>query len=52
MLASAAERFSTLADLDGIATGVFYTPGARDVMPSAGLLLRDLDDELKAQRNP
>jgi hypothetical protein len=37
---------------DGIATGVFYTPGARDVMPSAGLLLRDLDDELKAQRNP
>lgn len=37
---------------DGIATGVFYTPGARDVMPSAGLLLRDLDDELKTQRNP
>jgi hypothetical protein len=37
---------------DGIATGVFYTPGARDVMPSAGLLLRDLDDELKSQRNP
>lgn len=37
---------------DGIATGVFYTPGARDVMPSAGLLQRDLDDELKAQRNP
>jgi hypothetical protein len=40
---------------DGIATGVFYTPGARDVMPSAGLLRRDLDDELKNvknQRNP
>jgi hypothetical protein len=36
---------------DGIATGIFYTPGARDVMPSAGLLLRDLDDELKSQRN-
>jgi hypothetical protein len=31
---------------DGIATGVFYTPGARDVMPSAALLLRDLTDEL------
>jgi hypothetical protein len=30
---------------DGIATGVFYTPGARDVMPTAGLLLRDLLDE-------
>lgn len=37
---------------DGIATGVFYTPGARDVMPSAGLLLRDLNDELKSLRNP
>jgi hypothetical protein len=30
---------------DGIVTGVFYTPGARDVMPSAGLLRRDLLDE-------
>jgi hypothetical protein len=37
---------------DGIAIGVFYTPGARDVMPSAGLLLRDLDDTLKSSRNP
>jgi hypothetical protein len=37
---------------DGIATGVFYTPGARDVMPSASLLLRDLDDTLKSSRNP
>jgi Protein of unknown function (DUF2750) len=37
---------------DGIATGVFYTPGARDVMPSAGLLLRDLNDELRSLRNP
>lgn len=37
---------------DGIATGVFYTPGARDVMPSAALLLRDLEDALKCQRNP
>jgi len=32
---------------DGIATGVFYTPGARDVMPTAGLLLADLNDALK-----
>ena len=32
---------------DGVVTGVFYTPGARDVMPTAGLLRRDLDDELK-----
>jgi hypothetical protein len=37
---------------DGVATGVFYTPGARDVMPSAGLLRRDLMDELKSLRNP
>jgi hypothetical protein len=37
---------------DGVATGVFYTPGARDVMPTAGLLRRDLDDELKNSRNP
>jgi hypothetical protein len=37
---------------DGVVTGIFYTPGARDVMPSAGLLLRDLDDELKRSRNP
>jgi len=29
---------------DGIVTGVFYTPGARDVMPSAGLLRRGLLD--------
>jgi hypothetical protein len=34
---------------DGIATGVFYTPGARDVMPSAGLLRRDLHDELASR---
>jgi hypothetical protein len=32
---------------DGIVTGVFYTPGARDVMPTAGLLRRDLLDERK-----
>ena len=32
---------------DGIVTGVFYTPGARDVMPTAGLLRTDLNDELK-----
>jgi hypothetical protein len=31
---------------DGIVTGVFYTPGARDVMPTAGLLRADLDDEM------
>jgi hypothetical protein len=37
---------------DGVATGVFYTPGARDVMPGAGLLRRDLIDELKSLRNP
>jgi hypothetical protein len=37
---------------DGVATGVFTTPGARDVMPSAGLLRRDLIDELKSLRNP
>jgi hypothetical protein len=37
---------------DGVATGVFYTPGARDVMPTAGLLRRDLEDELKKLRNP
>ena len=37
---------------DGIATGVFYTPGARDVMPSAGLLLRDLEDASTHPRNP
>lgn len=35
---------------DGIATGVFYTPGARDVMPTAGLLLRDLLDERQQPR--
>lgn len=35
---------------DGIVTGVFYTPGARDVMPSAGLLRRDLQDERKQAR--
>lgn len=34
---------------DGIATGVFYTPGARDVMPAAGLLRRDLLDERRRQ---
>lgn len=34
---------------DGIATGVFYTPGARDVMPTAGLLRRDLLDERTRQ---
>jgi hypothetical protein len=37
---------------DGLVTGVFYTPGARDVMPTAGLLRRDLDDEMKSLRNP
>jgi hypothetical protein len=37
---------------DGIVTGVFYTPGARDVMPSAGLLRKDLNDELTRSRNP
>ncbi len=31
---------------DGLVTGVFYTPGARDVMPTAGLLRADLDDEM------
>jgi hypothetical protein len=36
---------------DGIVTGVFYTPGARDVMPSAGLLRKDLNDELTSLRN-
>jgi len=34
---------------DGIATGVFYTPGARELMPSAGLLRRDLLDERRQQ---
>ncbi|WP_051971922.1 DUF2750 domain-containing protein [Massilia sp. 9096] len=37
---------------DGIATGVFYTPGARDVMPTAGLLLRDLRDEQRRASSP
>jgi hypothetical protein len=37
---------------DGIATGVFYTPGARDVMPTAGLLRRDLLDEQRRASNP
>lgn len=37
---------------DGVATGVFYTPGARDVMPGAGLLRRDLMDELQSLRKP
>jgi hypothetical protein len=33
--------------------GRVYTPGARDVMPSAGLLRIDLDDELKSlKRKP
>jgi len=36
---------------DGIATGVFYTPGARDVMPTAGLLRADLNDELRSSSN-
>jgi hypothetical protein len=31
---------------DGIATGVLYTPGARDVMPSAALLRADLHDAI------
>ena len=35
---------------DGIVTGVFYTPGARDVMPTAGLLRADLDDEMGRRR--
>lgn len=35
---------------DGIVTGVFYTPGARDVMPTAGLLRTDLRDELARRR--
>lgn len=35
---------------DGIVTGVFYTPGARDVMPTAGLLRADLDDEFRRRR--
>ena len=35
---------------DGIVTGVFYTPGARDVMPTAGLLRADLDDEFQRRR--
>ena len=37
---------------DGIVTGVFYTPGARDVMPSAGLLRRDLLDERRQTPEP
>jgi hypothetical protein len=36
---------------DGVVTGVFYTPGARDVMPTAGLLRADLNDELKTLKN-
>ena len=36
---------------DGIVTGVFYTPGARDVMPTAGLLRTDLQDELRRRRS-
>jgi hypothetical protein len=39
-------------ELDGIVTGVFYTPGARDVMPSAGLLRRDLLDARTADAAP
>ncbi|HEX8789268.1 MAG TPA: DUF2750 domain-containing protein [Telluria sp.] len=34
---------------DGIVTGVFYTPGARDVMPTPGLLRRDLLDARNQQ---
>ena len=37
---------------DGVATGVFYTPGARDVMPTPGLLRRDLLDEQRGASNP
>jgi hypothetical protein len=37
---------------DGVATGVFYTPGARDVMPTANLLRRDLQDALASRRHP
>ena len=37
---------------DGIVTGVFYTPGARDVMPSAGLLRRDLLDARASSAAP
>ena len=36
---------------DGIVTGVFYTPGARDVMPTAVLLRADLNDELASRRS-
>jgi len=36
---------------DGVATGVFYTPGARDVMPTANLLRRDLQDELASRHD-
>jgi len=37
---------------DGVATGVFYTPGARDVMPTPGLLRRDLLDERRRAADP
>ncbi|RYF05479.1 MAG: DUF2750 domain-containing protein [Oxalobacteraceae bacterium] len=35
---------------DGIVTGVFHTPGARDVMPTARLLRADLGDEIRRRR--
>lgn len=34
---------------DGIVTGVFHTPGARDVMPCAGLLRADLADAVRSR---
>jgi hypothetical protein len=37
---------------DGIGTGVFYTPGARDVMPTPGLLRRDLLDARRQAAHP
>jgi len=37
---------------DGVVTGVFHTPGARDVMPTANLLRKDLQDELASRRHP
>ncbi len=36
---------------DGVATGVFYTPGARDVMPTANLLRKDLQDALASRHD-
>jgi hypothetical protein len=48
-LAELVDELLPQLEQDGIVTGVFYTPGARDVMPTAGLLRADLDDALRSR---